>query len=98
MKTPKGFFTYFHHSEVIDHLSDVQAGKLYKALLRYGMSGHVEDFSDDPALEIVFILLLGEVDHNFERYAEICEKRSEAGRRSAELKKERKSADEYSEE
>ena len=78
MKKPKGFFTYLHHEDVIDTLSDEQAGRLYKALLRYGNSDEEEDFSDDPALNVAFVLLRGEVDYNFDRYNEICERRSRA--------------------
>ena len=89
MKKPKGFFTYFHLASVIDKLSDAQAGRLYKALMRYGDSGELTDFSDDLACDMAYTLMRGEIDVNFERYQEICEKRSQAGKRSAELKKER---------
>ena len=89
MKKPKGFFTYFHLASMIDKLSDAQAGRLYKALMRYGDSGELTDFSDDLACDMAYTLMRGEIDVNFERYQEICEKRSQAGKRSAELKKER---------
>ena len=79
MKKPKGFFTYFHHSALINHLTDEQAGRLYKALLLYGDEDVETDLSDDQACALAFITLKGEVDINFERYAETCEKRSEAG-------------------
>ena len=81
MKKPKGFFTYFHHSAMIHHLSDEQAGRLYKALLLYGDEDIETDLSDDQACALAFIILRGEVDLNFERYAEICEKRREAGQK-----------------
>ena len=81
MKTPKGFFTYFHHAEPLAMLSDEQAGRLYKALMRYGDTGEVTDFDGDCALGVMFSIFKKEIDHNFERYAEICEKRSEAGKK-----------------
>ena len=81
MKKPKGFFTYFHHSAMINHLSDAQAGRLYKALLLYGDEGEETFFDDDQTCALAFIILKGEIDYNFERYAETCEKRSEAGRK-----------------
>ena len=81
MKKPKGFFTYFHLSSIIEKLSDAQAGKLYKALMRYGDTGELTDFSDDPACDIAYTLMKGEIDINFERYNEICEIRSEAGKK-----------------
>ena len=77
MKKPKGFFTYFHLSAVIDKLSDAQAGRLYKALMRYGDLGEVTDFSDDLALDMAYSLMRGEIDVNFERYNEICERNRE---------------------
>ena len=77
MKKPKGFFTYFHLSSVIDKLSDAQAGRLYKALMRYGDTGEITDFSDDLACDMAFTLMRGEIDVNFERYNELCERNRE---------------------
>lgn len=89
MKKPKGFFTYFHLSAVIDKLSDAQAGRLYKALMRYGSTGELTDFSDDLACDMAYTLMKGEIDVNFERYNEICEKRREAGKKSGEMRREK---------
>ena len=93
MKTPKGFFTYFHHAEVLEMLSDEQAGRLYKALMRYGNTGEESDFGSDNALGVMFALFKKEIDYNFERYAEICEMRREAGRKSAEARKKKAQKD-----
>ncbi len=91
MKTPKGFFTYFHHAAVLDELSDAQAGQLYKALLHYGSTGELPDFSGDMGATVAFALFKTEIDFNFERYQEICEKRSEAAReREAKKRAERR--------
>ena len=87
MTKPKGFFTYFHHGEMLSALSDVQAGKLYKALAHYGDTGELPDFSDDSAVQVAFIIIRGEIDYNFERYQDICKKRSEAGKKGARSKK-----------
>lgn len=89
MKKPKGFFTYFHHIEVLEKLSDEQAGRLYKALTRYGDTGELTEFPEDPACEIVFTLMRGEIDANFERYSEVCEKRREAGKKGGRPPKEK---------
>ena len=80
MKKPKGFFTYFHQSAMINHLTDEQAGRLYKALLKYGDEEIETDFEDDRTCALAFIVLKGEVDLNFERYAEACENRSKAAK------------------
>ena len=81
MKKPKGFFTYFHLCPVIGKLSDAQAGRLYKALLHYGDTGEITDFDDDQSLDMVFTLMRGEIDINFERYNEMCERNRENGKK-----------------
>ena len=81
MKKPKGFFTYFHHSAMINHLSDEQAGRLYKALVLYGDENKETDFDDDQTCALAFIILKGEVDLNFEHYAETCENKSKAAKK-----------------
>ena len=88
MKTPKGFFTYFHHSTMLNHLTDSQAGRLYKALMNYGSEGELPDFSDDKTCELAFIIFKEEVDYNFERYNEVCFKKSEAAKERERRKRE----------
>ena len=87
MTKPKGFFTYFHHEGALCKLSNEQAGLLYKALIHYGNTGELPDFADDTALQIAFTLFQAEIDYNFERYQEVCEKCSEAGKRGGRPKK-----------
>ena len=89
MKKPKGFFTYFHHSSVVEKLSDEQAGRLYKSLLKYGDTGELSDFADDQTLDIVYDVLKAEIDVNFERYNEISRKRSEAAQKGVESRREK---------
>lgn len=94
MKTPKGFFTYFHHDAVLETLSDEQAGRLYKALLRYGSTGELPDYKSDSGLNVAFTLFRTEIDYNFERYREISEARSEAAKeREAKKREKTKSRD-----
>ena len=87
MTKPAGFFTYFHHSALINHLTDEQAGRLFKALLIYGDEGEIADLDDDQACTLAFIIMKGEIDRNFERYAETCEKRREAGKKGGRPRK-----------
>ena len=87
MKTPKGFFTYFHHADTLEMLSDEQAGRLYKALMRYGNTGEEMDCGDDCALGVMFSLFKKEIDYNFERYNEICDIRREAGKKGGRPRK-----------
>ncbi len=80
MKQPKGFFTYFHHAEVIDQLTDAQAGRVYKALMRYGLTGELPDFEDDGMCQVAFTMLRVEIDYNAEMYRKKCEKNQEIAR------------------
>ena len=80
MKRPKGFFTYFHHADVIALLSDAQAGRLYKALMNYGETGEVVDFDPDPTLNMAYTLLKKEIDINFEHYNNVCTAKQEASK------------------
>lgn len=87
MKTPKGFFTYFHHAEVLKALSDEDAGRLYKDLLHYGNTGELPDYHGYQVLDIAFTLFRLEIDHNAERYRKICESRQAAGKKGGRPKK-----------
>nr|WP_316625013.1 DUF6291 domain-containing protein [uncultured Ruminococcus sp.] len=88
MKKPKGFFTYFHLSEMLELLTDDQAGRLYKALLRYGDTGELTDFSDDQPLMMAFIMMRKEIDINVEKYNKTCERNRENGKKGGRPKKE----------
>ena len=68
-------------------LSDEQAGKLYKALMRYGNTGEETDFAGDSALGVMYSLFKKEIDYNFERYNEICEMRREVGKKGGRPRK-----------
>ena len=80
MKKPAGFFTYFYHSALINHLTDEQAGRLYKALLLYGDEDIESDLSDDQSCMLAFLIFKNDIDRNFERYAEACENKSKAAK------------------
>lgn len=90
MKKPKGFFTYFQHAQVIEEFSDEEAGKVYKALLRYGMSGELPDFGENKMIRIAFKMFQADVDENFERYRTTCENRQKAA-----IERERRKAQAY---
>lgn len=78
MKKPKGFFTYYQHAKVIEEFSDDEAGKLYKALLRYGLTQELTDFGKNKALQVLFTILRADIDENAERYRIVCENRQKA--------------------
>lgn len=83
MKKPKAINLYIDLYKRFEKLSDAQAGRLVKAMLRYGNTGEITDFSDDLALDVTFCGIVDQIDRDFEKYRDICQKRSEIGRRGA---------------
>ena len=95
MKKPKGFFTYFHLSEMLEVLTDKQAGRLYKALLRYGDTGELTDLSDDQPLMMAFVIMKKEIDINVEKYNKTCERNRENGKRGGRPSKEQQDTENH---
>ena len=83
MKKPKAINLYIDMSKRFEKFSDAQAGRLVKAMLRYGNTGEIPDFSDDLALDVTFCGIMEQIDRDFEKYRDICQKRSEIGKRGA---------------
>ena len=83
MKKPKIINLYIDLYKRFEKLSDAQAGRLVKAMLRYGNTGEITDFADDLALDVTFCGIADQIDRDFEKYRDICQKRSEIGRRGA---------------
>ena len=83
MKKPKAINLYIDRCKQFEKLSDAQAGRLVKAMLRYGSSGEITDFSDDQTLDVTFCGIADQIDRDFDKYRDICQKRSEVGRLGA---------------
>lgn len=78
MAETKGFMVYYSYQAQFNLLNDSQAGKLVKALMRYGLTGESPDF-DDGMLQMAFTFMSQDIDIGVSKYAETCRKRSEAG-------------------
>ena len=81
MKKPKFIHLFIDLYDELEMIGDAQTGRLVKALLRYADSGAQPDFSDDIALRMLFSVMKKQIDRDFKKYTELCEKRSEAGKR-----------------
>lgn len=68
----KGFIVYGNNEEILDRLTDEEAGKLLKAMTKYFNHGTEPKFSG--ALEFVWIPIRQQMDANAEKYQEKCEK------------------------
>lgn len=81
------FILYTEQKEVVDKLTDEQAGKLFKAIYEYAETDKMPQL--DSLLDIVVIPFKQSMDRNTEKWEEIKKKRSEAGKIGAEIKKQK---------
>ncbi len=81
------FILYTEQKEVIDKLSNEQAGKLIKAIYEYVETNEMPKL--DNILELVIIPFKQNIDRNTDKWEEIKKKRSEAGKIGAETKKQK---------
>ncbi|GIZ08347.1 DUF6291 domain-containing protein [Flavobacterium sp. UMI-01] len=81
----KSFVLYTDLLKVVDHLPDEIAGKLFKIILKY--VNDVEVDIEDLLLKIAFEPIRLQLQRNLAKWDVIKEKRSLAGKKSAEIKK-----------
>lgn len=81
------FILYTEQKEVIDKLSDEQAGKLIKAIYEYVETEKMPEL--DPLLDIVIIPFKQNLDRNKEKYNKISEIRAKAGAKGGKQKKQK---------
>lgn len=79
------FILYTEQKEVVDKLSDEQAGKIFKAIYEYIQTDKMPRL--DGLLDIIIIPFKQSIDRNTEKWEEIKKKRSDAGKKGAEIKK-----------
>jgi len=75
----KGFVLYYDYRQHLDLLNENERGRLLAALLDYGEMGREPDL--DGAVLMAFSFIRAQMDRDAQKYAEICRKRSEEGRR-----------------
>ena len=85
MSEKNGFILYTENREVFDNLPDSECAALIRGIFQY------EDEGIEPQLEgsakFVFMMLKHQLDRNREKYNKTREARSQAGKRSAEARK-----------
>ena len=81
----KSFIVYKDWEEYITMLSDEEAGRLFKAL--FAFSKRAEEYDFDGAMQMVFIMMRNAIDRDGHKWEETCAVRSEAGKKSAEVRK-----------
>ncbi len=63
-----GIMVYFEMLYTLEHLDDEEAGKLFKAALRYGSTGEVPEFEGNRVLEIAWQNMRAAIDRDGDRY------------------------------
>ena len=86
MATKKSFVLFTDRKKEINMLSDAQCGVLFKAILRYADTGERLE-SDDLVLQVLFSVFASQIDSCNEKWEAIKKKRSEAGKKSGESRR-----------
>lgn len=74
-KEQKSFLVYKDVQQVVNELTDEQAGQLFKGMISYSSTGKAPKF--DGILKFVFIPIKQQMDRDAEKYSEKCEKNRE---------------------
>ena len=69
---PKYFNCYLDSETIVNHLSDEQAGKLWKMLFAYSNRNEKQDISD-CIVSMAFDVMAQQIDRDFEKYQKKCE-------------------------
>lgn len=86
----KYFQIYLDCKKHIDMLSDEQAGKLFKALFDFSISGKVPEFSDGM-LMMCFSFLSAQIERDTAKYKEKCERNRQTALEREKNRRERNS-------
>lgn len=84
MSKQNSFVLYKDSIDVVEKLTDEQAGQLIKAIFRYEVNGEVPEL--DLVTDIVFATMRQHLDRNKARFEATCKKRSEAGKKGNEVR------------
>ena len=79
------FLLYLEHEELINQLTNVQAGELIKGIFEYARTGVTPNLN--PLENLVFISIRQDLDKNAEKYEEKRKKMSENGKRGGRPRK-----------
>ena len=80
----KSFLFYCDYRRHLSMLTDEERGRLLMGLMNYADGEEVPNL-DGPAA-MAFSFITAQMDRDAEKYAEVCRKRSEAGKKGAELR------------
>ena len=87
------FLIYLDYQEQFDLLTDEEAGRLIKAIIKYEKTGEIPKL--DGMLKMAFSFIKTQLDRDREKYNKKCEKNKENGRKGGRPKKEQKQEDTF---
>ena len=74
------FFCAYHtYREALELLSDAEAGRLFKSLLKFSETGEVAELRGNE--QYLYVLMKGQIVRDIKRYDEICETNRQNGRK-----------------
>ena len=73
LSKPKYFYCYCDSETILQHLSDSQAGILWKMIFAYVHRGEKSNISD-PIVSMAFDIMIQQIDRDFTKYQDKCEK------------------------
>lgn len=85
------FLIYLDYQEQFDLLTDEEAGRLIKAIIKYEKTGEIPKL--DGMLKMAFSFIKTQLDRDREKYKKKCEKNKENGKKGGRPKKEEKQED-----
>lgn len=80
MAEKNSFVLRNEYLDIFEDLSDKQAGSLIKTVYRYAVNGEEPEGLNDEAVKMAFRFIKKDIDYDTAKYAELCAKRSEAGK------------------
>lgn len=79
------FILYNDLYNIIEELTDEEAGIIFRAILCYQNTGEIIEMPRD--LRLLFLSIKGDLDRNNDKYEETCKKRRESGKKGGRPKK-----------
>lgn len=70
-KKRPGVMLYFDNFRVLDELSDLEAGVLFRGIMEYAERGILPEF-DERGLTLIWHMIRPRIDHDAETYREKC--------------------------
>ncbi|MEE3333692.1 MAG: DUF6291 domain-containing protein [Ruminococcus sp.] len=78
MKKPKAFCCYLDAIDIVEVLTDEEAGRLWKNLFRFANYGELPS-DEEKGISIAFLMMSKQISRDFEKYNNRIESASKGG-------------------